>query len=65
MPIYEYRCKDCGKEYEEIVSVSATEAPPCPSCSSKNTEKKISLSGNIGGSASGSSGGSCGRSGFS
>ena len=61
MPLYEYICRECGNEYEELVSLNAETTPPCPSCSSENTEKKMSLFGSIGGSSTGSS---CGGSGF-
>jgi putative FmdB family regulatory protein len=57
MPLYEYKCKDCGNEYEELVSVNEKETPPCPSCKSVNSEKKVSLIGSTGAA-------SCGNSGF-
>lgn len=41
MPIYEYVCKDCGKEFEELV-FSHDEIPACPECKSGATEKLIS-----------------------
>ena len=41
MPIYEYRCQACGKEFEELV-FSRDECPPCPSCASARTEKLLS-----------------------
>lgn len=56
MPIYEYKCNDCGEEFEELMSAGSDKNPPCPSCSSENTEKKISLFGSLGGA--------CGNSGF-
>jgi putative FmdB family regulatory protein len=40
MPIYEYKCKDCGSEFE-LLLFSGEEAK-CPKCSSKNLEKKVS-----------------------
>ncbi len=42
MPIYEYRCKACGHEFEKIMRYGA-EHPPCPQCS-EPTDKKMSLS---------------------
>ena len=42
MPIYEYVCKACGEEFEQIVGFSDP-APPCPACKSE-VDKKISLS---------------------
>ncbi len=31
MPIYEYRCEDCGHDFETLVR-SAHDVPHCPSC---------------------------------
>jgi putative FmdB family regulatory protein len=41
MPIYEYRCRDCGAVFERIVSVSA-ESPICAQCSGSSVEKLFS-----------------------
>lgn len=41
MPIYEYVCKACGHEFEELV-FSTQEAPACPQCGSPRTEKLMS-----------------------
>jgi len=41
MPIYEYRCTSCGKEFEVLVRGSSP-APQCPSCSSSELHKKLS-----------------------
>ncbi len=43
MPIYEYKCLDCGKTFEKIVLVS--EQPDCDFCHSKNLEKLFSPAG--------------------
>ena len=40
MPIFEYKCKDCGKKFEAIVIGSRK--PECPSCQSKKLEKQLS-----------------------
>ena len=42
MPIYEYCCTDCGKEFEEVVLCEATVA--CPHCGSANVSKLLSCS---------------------
>ena len=41
MPIYEYRCKDCGKEFEALVRKS--DVPACPSCQGTELERQFSL----------------------
>ena len=61
MPLYEFKCEACGKEFEELVSLRAATNPPCPSCGAEKVEKKLSVFGSLGSS----SGGSCGKSGFS
>lgn len=43
MPVFDYRCKDCGNTFEVIILSSATNTS-CPSCGSINTEKTISSS---------------------
>ncbi|MBG0776806.1 MAG: zinc ribbon domain-containing protein [Desulfovibrionaceae bacterium] len=40
MPIHEYRCEKCGKEFEELVF--GEEAVACPECGSTKTEKLMS-----------------------
>lgn len=40
MPIFEYVCDKCGKEFEELVFGDAT--PPCPKCASTKTRKLMS-----------------------
>lgn len=42
MPIFEYACKQCGKEFETLVR-AGSEVPSCPSCKSVELEKLISL----------------------
>jgi putative FmdB family regulatory protein len=60
MPLYEFTCKECGSNYEELVSLNCKEYPPCPSCKSEKVEKKMSVFGGVS-----SGGSSCsGRSGF-
>ncbi|HEC34046.1 MAG TPA: zinc ribbon domain-containing protein [Chloroflexi bacterium] len=59
MPIYEYRCRRCGEEFEKLVrSLSAQEVVTCPRCGSEEVEKAISLFG-LGNSARSSAGDSC------
>ncbi len=42
MPIYEYHCDNCEKDFECLVF--GNEHPDCPSCSSKNVKKLMSAS---------------------
>jgi putative FmdB family regulatory protein len=64
MPIYEYHCDDCGKEFEKLVRFSdpVVNSPDCPNCQSTNTHKRISSVAVIGGSQTQSSS-SCSSSG--
>jgi putative FmdB family regulatory protein len=41
MPIYEYRCRKCGKEFEVMQKFSDKPLTRCPSCSG-NVSKLIS-----------------------
>jgi putative FmdB family regulatory protein len=43
MPIYDYKCRDCGK-ISEIFLRSLNESVKCPECGSENMEKLISAS---------------------
>jgi len=60
MPMYEFKCGDCGHRFEELVfSANApVDKIACPQCGSHNSEKLISAAAISG--ASGHSGGSCG-----
>jgi putative FmdB family regulatory protein len=42
MPIYEYRCKECGRRFEELVMKSSQKIP-CPDCGSEDVEREISI----------------------
>jgi putative FmdB family regulatory protein len=41
MPIYEYRCANCGTEFEKLVRASDT--LKCPSCEGEELHKKLSV----------------------
>jgi putative FmdB family regulatory protein len=41
MPIYEYTCRDCGTNFEELL-LSAKETVSCRSCRSKKVERHMS-----------------------
>jgi len=42
MPIYEFRCEGCGKEFERVVFASDEEKAECPECGSDETTKLLS-----------------------
>lgn len=68
MPMYEYRCQECGKLYEQLRRMSEADTNlECPQCGGKKVERQISACGFTGfASAGGSSGGGCApRGGFS
>ena len=54
MPMYEYRCEDCGRRFE--IFVTASRRASCPQCNSENLTKEMSTLGRIGGGRSGSRG---------
>ncbi len=43
MPLFEYECQQCGREFETLVTGSRQ--PVCPSCQSDDLEKLISVFG--------------------
>ncbi|TEU13656.1 MAG: zinc ribbon domain-containing protein [Anaerolineales bacterium] len=46
MPIYEYRCQECGESFDKFVrSMSFSGEVECPHCHSKRCKKSISLFG--------------------
>lgn len=69
MPFYEYRCTECGTEFEKMLRFTEADLlPACPQCQSAKTRKKLSTVASFGSSDSGSSsyGSSCSpRGGFS
>ena len=43
MPIYEYRCLECGEKFEKLVRFSAsTSEIECPKCGGRKVERLIS-----------------------
>jgi putative FmdB family regulatory protein len=41
MPIYDFHCQECERDFELLVRGSA--APACPECGSSQVEKRVSL----------------------
>lgn len=63
MPIYEYHCRGCGENFEELV-LSKSSVITCPKCHGSEVEKLMSATsltsnGKNAGSSSGSSCSSC------
>ena len=70
MPIYEYKCKDCGKRFEILRSIKEADAQiSCECCQSNQTYRAVSvfnaqsgsriIAGNSNGGCAGCSSGSC------
>ena len=61
MPIYEYRCQECGEKFEILQGIN--EIPACKNCGGSELTRLLSPINPImgkGGSSSGSSGSCCG-----
>jgi len=46
VPVYEYRCKECGYEFDKHQSFAEARLTDCPSCESKGALRKVF--GNVG-----------------
>ncbi len=44
MPVYEYECNACGKDFELIQRITAEPGGTCPGCGSEDVRRLISLS---------------------
>jgi putative FmdB family regulatory protein len=42
MPIYDFKCRECGHRFEELVRLNDT--TDCPKCGAKNAERQFSIS---------------------
>ncbi len=64
MPIYEYRCADCG-QISEFIVIGNEDGLACKACSSPKLEKLMSAHNTVGATGSntfaGPSGGCCGN----
>jgi putative FmdB family regulatory protein len=45
MPIYEYRCGECGHQEEHLQKVSEKPLAKCPACGKKSYKKLLSAAG--------------------
>jgi len=48
MPLYEFRCDDCGKS-SEILMISTEDRPECPECGSTSMTKLLSAHSSMSG----------------
>lgn len=67
MPMFEFSCKKCGHQFEDLVTLAELEAGEveCPACGSKKVERGFSTFATSGGDGGGFSAGGCGHGGFS
>jgi len=64
MPIYEFHCKSCGEEFEELVlKRDDTSDVQCPSCESADVERLQSGFATVSGGSGSAAGSSCSSSG--
>ncbi len=57
MPIYEYRCQECGRTYEQLRRMSEADKDlQCPACCSRKVERQVSSFSAGGCSAGGGNG---------
>lgn len=60
MPIYEYHCEKCGRDFDVFVRSAAQRSEPqCPRCGSTSVKKAVSLFGVAGGGESRKAGTAC------
>lgn len=75
MPLYEYQCRTCGSQFEELAGPEAP-CPVCPACAGSDVMKLMSAVSRCGhdaggfpagasGDFGGGPGGGCGGGGFS
>jgi putative FmdB family regulatory protein len=44
MPIFEYKCGDCGEEFDDLDSIANRDKPhKCPACGSTKSERQLSV----------------------
>ncbi|RLC19112.1 MAG: zinc ribbon domain-containing protein [Deltaproteobacteria bacterium] len=53
MPIYEYKCNKCKKEFEKLVFAGDDKDISCPECNSSKVVKKMSAASFMSGSSLG------------
>jgi putative FmdB family regulatory protein len=52
MPLYEYRCPQCGRLFTKLQAVGASEADTmCPSCNHRGATRQVSAVASVSGKA--------------
>ena len=68
MPLFEFQCRKCGHQFEELLTTAEIEAGnvKCPACASKRVEREFSAfaTGSDGSGGLAGGGGGCGSGGF-
>jgi putative FmdB family regulatory protein len=67
MPIYEFKCRKCGADFEELTTLTEVESGEvrCSECGSEQVERQVSTFASGGNAPTSSTpSGSCGSSGF-
>ena len=62
MPLYEFTCRKCGHNFEELMTLAEVQsnAVKCPACNSKRVEKGFSAFATNADSSTGFGSGGCG-----
>lgn len=47
MPTYEYKCEDCGFEFEKFQSIKAAAIKKCPQCGKSRVKRLIGMGGGV------------------
>jgi putative FmdB family regulatory protein len=42
MPVYDYRCRECGRVHEVFLRSAGADPPTCPDCGSERLERLLS-----------------------
>ena len=65
MPIYEYRCEECGAEFEKLTRLAdAHKTSACVACKKISAKRILSVTGKSGSGDGDVSAPSCGYSGY-
>lgn len=62
MPMFEFTCRECGAEFEELCTAAEVEAGEvaCPECGAQKADKKLSVFASTGDGGGGHAGHGCG-----